>query len=105
MMTHDLFADISRDEMADVNGGLSWAGVRDSVTEAAKGGFGLRSLYRSATIGIVSHFGGDKIAAQMYDNPTTEEKQIMRGALKDALVKNGRSPQITIPHVGTLPSW
>ena len=56
--------ELSLEELEQVAGGLSWGGL----VEAAKGGFGLRTVYREGVKAITAGVGGWKLANQMYGN-------------------------------------
>jgi len=81
-------------ELDLVNGGLSWSGVK----EAAKGGFGLRTLYREGVKSVTAAVGGWKLANEMYGTPekgaSWSDKWRAMGAVKGYL--DGSE---------TLPSW
>ena len=84
--------ELSPDELATITGGLSW----DSVKESAKGGFGLRTLYREGVKGITAGIGGWKLANEMYGTPEhgapwSEKKRAM-GALKGYLDASDKLP-------------
>jgi hypothetical protein len=76
--------------LASVTGG--------SLAELAKGGFGLRTVYRGAVNNITAAAGGWKLANEMYGTPDhgapLAEKWRARGALKEYL-----------DGAGKLPSW
>ncbi len=91
-MTNEPFTELSLDELSAVGGGLSWA----DVTEAARGGFGLRTVYRESVKGITAGIGGWKLANQMYGTeghgaPWSEKRRAM-GALKGYLDASDKLP-------------
>ena len=84
--------ELSPDELATITGGLSW----DSVKDSAKGGFGLRTLYREGVKGITAGIGGWKLANEMYGTPEQgapwSEKKRAMGALKGYLDASDKLP-------------
>jgi len=67
-----------------------------SFGELAKGGFGLRTLYRGAVKEVTADIGGWKLANQMFGTPehgaSFQEKLRARGALKEYLNGSDRLP-------------
>jgi hypothetical protein len=79
-------------ELELVNGGLSWSGIVD----AAKGGFGLRTLYREGVKQVTAAVGGWKLANEMYGTPekgaSLSDKWRARGAVKEYLDGSDKLP-------------
>ena len=88
----DPMEELALAELEQITGGLSW----DSVKEAARGGFGLRTLYREGVKTITAGIGGWKLANQMYGSaehgaPWAEKLRAM-GALKHYLDASDKLP-------------
>ena len=79
---------ITTHDLSGVTGG--------TLAEVAKGGFGLRTVYRGAVKNITEVAGGWKLANQMYGTPehgaSLQEKWRARGALKEYLDSSDRLP-------------
>ena len=91
-MNDDPSTELSHDELAQITGGLSW----ESVKESAKGGFGLRTVYRESVKGVTAGIGGWKLANEMYgtpehDAPWAEKKRAM-GVIKGYLDASDKLP-------------
>jgi hypothetical protein len=76
--------DLSDEQLAAVTGG--------TLAELAKGGFGLRTVYRGAVKNVTATLGGWKLANQMYGHASLQEKWRARGALKEYLDGSDRLP-------------
>jgi hypothetical protein len=67
-----------------------------TFTELAKGGFGLRTVYRGAVKNITAAAGGWKLANEMYGTAghgaSLDEKWRARGALKEYLDGTDKLP-------------
>jgi hypothetical protein len=84
--------ELSLVELEQVAGGLSWGGI----VEAAKGGFGLRTVYREAVKGVTAGIGGWKLANQMYGDKdhsaSWSDKWRAMGAMKQYLDGSDKLP-------------
>ena len=56
-----------------------------SFADTAKGGFGLRTLYRGGVKNVTAAIGGWKLANEMYGSASLQEKWRARGAIKEFL--------------------
>jgi hypothetical protein len=75
-----------------VNGAWGWSDLK----EAAKGGFGLRTLYREGVKTVTAAVGGWKLANQMYGSPekgaSWSDKWRAMGAFKGYLDGSEKLP-------------
>ncbi len=93
-MKEHLIDAIAVDDLAGVTGG--------NLTDLARGGFGLRSVYRGAVKDITAAAGGWKLANAMYGTAehgaSLEEKWRARGAVKEFLDGTDQLPS-------WVPNW
>lgn len=86
------FTSIDTDALEGATGGS----FSSRFGELAKGGFGLRTLYRGAVKELTADAGGWQLANQMYGTPehgaSFSEKLRARGALKEYLNGSDRLP-------------